>query len=201
MRVVITQRVDVVAPYGERRDALDQAWPEALGRLIGAPVQLLPLPNSAGDAAALSPDVLVLSGGNDIGAAAERDATERSALAYARNAGIPVLGVCRGFQMIQHCCGGALGRVEHHAGRPHDISAVSVHAGPPVLTVNSFHDHGIAATALVPELEALYVHADGTVEAARHRMYPWLGIMWHPERAPGGDEAFTWASTLLRALL
>ena len=43
MRVAITQRVEVVASYGERRDCLDQAWTSLLAQ---AGCDLLPVPNN-----------------------------------------------------------------------------------------------------------------------------------------------------------
>ena len=55
-RIGITQRVEVIEAYGERRDCLDQRWQEVASALN---CMLLPLPNLPGDHI----DVLVTSFG------------------------------------------------------------------------------------------------------------------------------------------
>lgn len=201
MRVLISQRVDVIINRDETRDALDQAWQGTIERLAGGRVEMLPVPNRCADATALAeslaPDLIVLSGGNDIGEMPERDAVEKALLQHAGERGVPVLGVCRGMQMMQVVCGGALARVQTHVARVHALTALSGGDGPPSLTVNSFHNFGIAGSALAPQFVALYRHDDGTVEAMRHAALPWLGVMWHPERA-GADAAEPWLSAWIR---
>lgn len=210
MRVVISQRVDVHTRRAERRDALDQAWVRTLDALVGASISVVAMPNHPATAARVLrnwiPQLIVLSGGNDLGQAPERDATEGAMLAYARETSTPLLAVCRGMLMMQHFFKGALQHVEGHVACEHPVYAVeglSVDvAAPPVMRVNSFHRWGIGARDLAQELQALYVHQDGTVEAARHIRLPWLGVMWHPERTALGDlVASDWIANWLRALL
>jgi putative glutamine amidotransferase len=50
--------------------------------------------------------------------------------------------------------------------------------------VNSFHEFGLAAADLGPNMIAAARSPDGLVEAAVHRSLPHWGIMWHPERSP-----------------
>ena len=177
--VAITQRVDVPDHGGERRDALDQAWAPLLLELGFTAV---PLPNRGEPAAALverfGPAAVVLSGGNDLGTAPERDAFEAGLLDEARARALPLLGVCRGMQMTNAHLGGELTRVEGHVRAPHAVLA----GDEPFTEVNSFHNWGIDQAGLAPELEALLLAPDGTVEAARHRELPWTFVMWHPER-------------------
>lgn len=178
--VAITQRVVVLPGYGERRDCLDQAWPKFL-----AACGLLPLalPNVTGVAMALCgrEDVagLVLTGGNDLaplgGDAPERDAAENAVLDLARTRGLPVLGVCRGMQVLQHRAGIPLHRVDGHVAK-HQVVAIS---GVPT-EVNSYHRFGSLETRA--PLEVWAVADDGIVKAIRHATEPVTGIMWHPER-------------------
>jgi putative glutamine amidotransferase len=178
--IAITQRVTVVPEYGERRDCLDQAWPRFIAACGLLP---LPLPNVVEVALAMcsGSDLagLVLTGGNDLAAlggdAPERDATENALLDAAEARGLPVLGVCRGMQLIQQRCAVPLQRVEGHVTRRQTINI----DGAPT-EVNSYHR--FAARESRPVLEVWAIAADGVVKAVRHTARPTLGIMWHPER-------------------
>ncbi len=192
MRIGITQRVEVVAAYGERRDCLDQQW-QVLFEQLG--YQLVPAPNRLRNpaewAVSQALEGLVLTGGNDLadlpGAgnpAPERDRTEAGLLAWARDKACPVLGVCRGLQLINVWQGGALIRVDGHVASRHAL-AVSVDTVPGLddgMEVNSFHGWGVPEDGLGEALEVLARAPDGSIEALRHETLPWLGIMWHPER-------------------
>lgn len=196
-RVAITQRVEVVQSYGERRDCLDQQWAlqlETLGLLA------VPVPNTLMDPAgwcrALGVEGLILSGGNDFAhspdpnrPAPERDRTEAALLDWA--ADLPVLGVCRGFQMLNFHLGGRQARFDGHVSARHSLinmapdDAVVGGAVAGVAKVNSFHDWAFTSDMLADPLVPLLRAEDGTIEAARHRLFPWVGIMWHPERERG----------------
>jgi N5-(cytidine 5'-diphosphoramidyl)-L-glutamine hydrolase len=179
-RVAITQRVAIVPEYGERRDCLDQAWPRFLAACGLVPVVMPNIPELAltlctGDEIR----GLVLTGGNDLvnlgGDAPERDATENALVDMAESQGLPVLGVCRGMQVLQQRSGIQLRRVEGHVTQ-HQVIAID---GRPV-KVNSFHQYGALESR--PPLEVWAVADDGVVKAIRHSTSPTLGIMWHPER-------------------
>ena len=206
MHVLVSQRVDLYPERGERRDAIDQAWGDVLGRMSGRSLLILPMPNRPQDVseylAQWQPTMIVLSGGNDIGEAPERDKTEVELLTQARLEGIPVLAVCRGMQMVQHHLGGKLEPVSGHVACEHAVLSTPTHSGPSELVVNSFHSWGIAAGRLAKGLEALYCHTDGSIEAARHVSLPWLCLMWHPERPGRGmDTANDWVSRWINEVL
>lgn len=205
MNVLISQRVDLLPQRGERRDALDQAWGETLCDLLGRSVVMLPVPNRPQDVdsmvGACRPSLIVLSGGNDVGGVCERDATETRLLDGAQANGVPVLAICRGLQMVQSYLGGVLAPVTGHVRCDHPV-----HAAPgqilPTMTVNSYHDWGIRQSELAADLRSLYLHEDGTVEAAVHSSLPWLGVMWHPERTGSGMvQANDWVARWLKEKL
>lgn len=177
MKLVVTsQRVDQIADRNERRDALDQRLVEFL---LAAGYLPVPLPNVLGDCASewltvIQPKAIVLSGGNDIGLCFIRDATERAMLVYAKKHKLPVLGICRGMQMMAHWSGTELKSVTGHIKSRHRLS------GSIIGEVNSYHAFSLARC---PEgFEVLARSEDGEIEAIRHRSLPWEGWMWHPER-------------------
>ncbi len=176
--IAVTQRVEYIEATGERRDALSQEW-SALAEACGFLPLLLPNrpPIVRQLLAAAKPDGILLTGGNDLasygGDAPERDETERFLLQYAVESHTPLLGVCRGMQMLLDYFGTSLQRVEGHVRTEHPLSNGD--------RVNSFHNWG--AMDCRPPLTPVLKCADGVLEAAVHRDYPWIhGIMWHPER-------------------
>jgi N5-(cytidine 5'-diphosphoramidyl)-L-glutamine hydrolase len=178
--VAITQRVAVAPEYGERRDCLDQAWARFF---LACGLLPLPLPNVVDVALAMfrRADVagLVLTGGNDLAAlggdAPERDATENALLEDAESRNLPVIGVCRGMQVIQQRHAVPLRRIQGHVTRRQTIDIEGKET-----EVNSYHNFGASESR--PPLDA-WAHArDGIVKAIRHSEQPVTGIMWHPER-------------------
>lgn len=176
--VVISQRVELMRQIGERLDALSQEWAvlaEACGFLP------LLLPNRLSTARQLIEkfrlDGILLTGGNDLvsygGDAPERDETELFLIQYAIENKLPLLGVCRGMQILMDHFGTPLQRVEGHVRVEHSLSNGDI--------VNSYHGWG--AVECRPPLIPVAWSADGVLEAVYHRDYPFInGIMWHPER-------------------
>lgn len=198
-RIGLTQRVDVIDSYGERRDCLDQAWTALLDDWSYQP---LPLPNTVrnpGDYLdSLDLDGLVLTSGNDLAhledatqPAPERDEFEHAVVEWAIEQSIPILGVCRGLEFINDYFGGTLSTVEDHVATEHavsfqsnsnEITGTEELTLPDEIQVNSYHDYGLTPEDVADDLQMLAVAPDGTVEAVTHPNYPILGIMWHPER-------------------
>lgn len=176
--VAVSQRVDLYPDRNERRDALDQ---RLIDFLLAADALAIPVPNSLAATGQLTawlkivnPSAIVLSGGNDIGQAPERDLTEQFLLDYAQTNQLPVLGICRGMQMLGVWAGTQLEPVANHVRtRHHLIGNISE-------WVNSYH-----TCRLTKCPEGFFVLAwseDGTIEAIHHKEHSWEGWMWHPER-------------------
>ncbi len=178
--VAITQRVAAVPAYAERRDCLDQAWPKFLER---CGLLALAIPNVPSVALRLCQDCnvagLILTGGNDLavlgGNAPERDQTESALLDWACAQQLPVIGVCRGMQLIQRRYGVPLERVEGHVSPDQTICIDGERT-----RVNSYHCFGARETRA--PLDVWAVADDGVIKAVRHARERILGIMWHPER-------------------
>lgn len=133
-----------------------------------------------------------------------RDATTLPLLRAAIAAGVPVLGICRGFQEMNVAFGGSLhqkvhelpGMLDHREADSPDVAVqyapahvVSVLAGgvfealqlPDEFQVNSIHSQGI--DRLAPGLRAEAVAPGGLIEAISVEHSPTfaLGVQWHPE--------------------
>lgn len=179
-RIWVSQRVEHDPATGETRDALDRAWHDFLGQCGLLPV-LVPNhePGLGHLLSAVPCDGLLLTGGNDLGHlggdAPERDAVERALLRHALAAGLPVLGVCRGMQLLLDSFGVPLVAVEGHVQARQEIEIEGQ-----ACVVNSYHRWG--CREVCPELVVWARAHDGVVKAVRHRELPLQGILWHPER-------------------
>ena len=189
-RLGITQRVEKINDYAEHRDCLDQRWAAMAFQLGYIP---LPLPSVATDQLPilldnLNLDGVLLSGGNSLtctnpeadDASLERDRFELALLSESFDRKIPVVGVCRGMQLINIKLGGRLHPVKGHVGERHSIIQSNDMLIPEM--VNSYHNWGISSEGLASELTPLAFDTAGNVEAFESSVKKFLGIMWHPER-------------------
>lgn len=203
-----------VARWGvweQRATLLPQNYVDQVAAAGGVPVLLPPVPGI--EAAVSRLDGLVISGGPDVEPARYgqepgprttvirpgRDEAELALFLAARQNGTPVLGICRGMQLMNVALGGAL--IQHlpdavgHEGHsptpgamgshtvtvsPASCLAAIVGAGPAV--VPTHHHQGV--DRLGTDLVATAHAEDGTIEAfeLKSAEHPFaLGVQWHPE--------------------
>jgi putative glutamine amidotransferase len=157
-------------------------------------------------------DGLVLAGGADIdpdshgaeahaetiGTNPDRDRFEIALTRGALERGIPLLGVCRGMQILNVACGGTLDqhipeRLGHEGHRPvpgswaeHEVklepgSLAARAAGTERLTVKSHHHQGVDAIPVGLRASG-WATDDDSVEAVESGDGSFvLGVLWHPE--------------------
>lgn len=191
-RIGLTQRVEEIVEYGERRDCLDQQWTSLLVGMDYCPIPLANRVQIVGlYIATLALDGVMLTGGNDLcetGSeellAPERDRFEHDLLDVCAELDLPVLGICRGLQLLNSHHGGGVSPLNNHVSRRHLIryGGDSFVGGADLDEVNSFHGFGISESDLSPHMKAAAWAEDGTIEALSHETLPHFGIMWHPER-------------------
>lgn len=188
---------------------LPRSYVDMTARAGGVPV-LLPPTGTPGPELLDRLDGLVLTGGADIDPARygapphaetsatrpDRDESEFAFFELARAAGVPVLAICRGLQLVNVALGGTL--LQHlpdvlghtgHSGGPGVFSVTTIRtvtgsqvaaiAGP---EVKAHCHHHQAIDTLAPGLTATAYASDGTIEAAETTGGPFLvGVQWHPE--------------------
>ena len=184
--VVISQRIDNHIDRNERRDGLDQ---RLCSLIFAAGLLPVPIPNSfhfeprskrqIKDAFdkwinAINPGAILLSGGNDIGDFPDRDNVENWLLDHAEQNKLPVLGICRGMQIMAVRFGAKLDPLKGHVGTQHNLCGVIKGK------VNSYHNKGILECP--HKFRILARSEDRNIEAIGHETLPWEGWMWHPER-------------------
>ena len=189
-KIGISLRVEKIEKFNEKRDTISHDWINFLQKLDYFPVLI---PNNLTDVedyiSELKLNGIILSGGDNIGEFPERDQTENKILEYAIKNSIPVLGVCRGMQLINTFFNGTISENNNsgHVGKPHNIDIMNPSLvnlfGHDKLEVNSFHNNLIKKDDIGDELDIFALsEKDFTIEGCFHKKYPIIGVMWHPER-------------------
>ncbi len=182
----------------------------ALEAAGGAPVLIDVTAGACPDPATLVDQCagLVILGGADIdpafygdhphpatyGVDADADRYEIAAVRVALDGGTPVVGICRGMQVMNVACGGTLvqdlGADTPHHGPPQGIMVtqqIDIHAdsrlggilGRPKVTVRTGNHQAVRDVA--DGFRVVARAGDGVVEAIEHATAWMIGVQWHPE--------------------
>lgn len=212
----LKQDLDPVAdrPLGPYVRA-DQDYVAGVLQAGGVPMILPPFAESAGEMAG-GIEGLVLSGGSDLHPGyygeeplpelgvtiPERDAFETALVEHALGRGIPILGICRGLQVLNVALGGTLYQdlpsqlhpdlIAHRQTTPkwqwtHEVkvdegSRMAAVMGTDALRVNSYHHQAIKD--LAAPLRTVARSSDGVIEGIEYRDLSerWImGVQWHAE--------------------
>jgi gamma-glutamyl-gamma-aminobutyrate hydrolase PuuD len=200
---------------GADRSGVNASYLRSVVQAGGVPLILSPVLGPEGGRHAVEAlDGILLTGGDDMDPAhygedphpalepvdPDRDAFELAVFHVAREKQLPILAICRGFQLANVALGGTLwqdlpsqqpGAVEHRqtgarGDRTHVVeltaeSRLARAVGRSSLEVNSFHHQGIRR--LAPGLHVTGRSPDGLIEGVESQVdRPWLlAVQWHPE--------------------
>ncbi len=200
---------------------LRRSYPRAIEAAGGVPVLLPPVERAESVRRVFEAlDGIVFPGGVDVGpdrygapsvhptthVDAVLDELELSVARLAAQSEKPVLGICRGHQVLNVALGGTLvqdlptempGPVVHRQAGPRDAvshpievdqeSRLGTAFGACRFEVNSFHHQGVKD--LAPSLKPVAWSPDGLVEGFESTEHPWLlAVQFHPEDLVGFHE-------------
>mgnify|MGYP001220875488 CR=1 FL=1 len=190
LRIGISLRIDKIQSYNENRDAISQEWTTLLEKCDITPI-LIPnsLKNIKNFLQELEIKGIILSGGDNIGEFPERDRTENELIEYSLKNELPILGVCRGMQILNKFFGGGVIKNEsnNHVKLNHKITILNSKFKKVFdnskMEVNSYHNNIIRKSELNNDSDIFAIdERDNTIEGFFHLKYPIFGVMWHPER-------------------
>ncbi|MES2476093.1 MAG: glutamine-hydrolyzing carbamoyl-phosphate synthase small subunit [Verrucomicrobiota bacterium] len=153
-------------------------------RQAGFEVEVVSSTTTASEVLAKNPDGIFLSNGPG----------DPSALGYIHEelkqliGKKPIFGICLGNQLLAHAFGGTTFKLKFgHRGGNQPVK--DLRSGKISITSQN-HGFAVDADSLPPEVEVTHVNLnDGTVEGMRHREHPVFSVQYHPEAAPGPNDA------------
>tara|TARA_B100000989_G_C19436532_1_gene425407 strand:+ start:55 stop:657 length:603 start_codon:yes stop_codon:yes gene_type:complete len=178
-KIAITMRETTLKENKEVYDSIDQNFFLFSG-LCNFEIFLLPNKSKVIEEINLNSfDGIILSGGGNISQISKkkskRDQLERDLMEFSVKTKKPILGICRGMQVIQSFFGVKLERIKDHVNTRHNINYLNSN-----IKVNSFHNYGSYKTTHCLKIQAR--SDDNIIESVKHKNLPIMGIMWHPER-------------------
>ncbi len=208
--------IGITGNYGSKGCELADGYWQSVLQAGGVPVILPPFEDAEALTSALkSVDALMLSGGGDMNPllvgeepspalhsiTPQRDMAELLLTRIAWDMQLPILGICRGVQMLAVALGGSVHQdireampqttlVKHNQDLPREWASHTVTVtvssllsnimNGTKLAVNSFHHQAVATTG--KHLRVCATASDGVIEAIESTEgKPILGVQWHPE--------------------
>ena len=137
-------------------------------------------------------DFLLLTGGADIGMRTVRDKYEIYCYQRFKDLGRPIIGICRGLQLMIYLNEKGTALLEHIPDHTQEMIHTTItgdwkgesawHTTELGLFVNSRHHQGVFLGD-VHEYEVIDMTSDGIVEAIENKETKEFAVQWHPEHS------------------
>ena len=132
-------------------------------------------------------DLLIIPGGNDVSNVLKtsniRNNIEKNLIKICFKKKIPILGICRGAQLLNKSFGGKISKIKKHMRTRHNIFFTNREfIKKNFLNVNSFHNDGIKKNDLSKSFKVLASDKHKNIEMFISNNKKIIGTMWHPER-------------------
>jgi len=167
-------------------DFLDHYWIKAFEK---KKINYLLIPNNLSISEKIIPrlDLLILAGGNDIISKRKesllRNKVEKNLVKKCLNKNIPILGICRGAQLLNLLFKGKISKINGHMRTRHNVFLrKNKIIKKKTLNVNSFHAFGILFKDISKKFKILGEDKDKNTEMYISNENKIIGVMWHPER-------------------
>jgi len=153
-------------------------------RQEGFEVQVVSSNTSAAEVLAMNPDGIFLSNGPGDPAALDYIHKELAQLIGKK----PIFGICLGNQLLAHAFGGKTFKLKFgHRGGNQPVK--DLRSGRVSITSQN-HGFAVDPDSLPDDVEVTHINLnDGTVEGMRHKLHPVFSVQYHPEAAPGPNDA------------
>ena len=153
-------------------------------RQAGFEIEVVSSTTTASEVLAKNPDGIFLSNGPGDPAALGYIHEELKELIGKK----PIFGICLGNQLLAHAFGGTTFKLKFgHRGGNQPVK--DLRSGKIFITSQN-HGFAVDPDSLPPEIEVTHVNLnDGTVEGMRHKTLPVFSVQYHPEAAPGPNDA------------
>jgi len=153
-------------------------------RQAGFEVEVVNSTATAAEVLAKNPDGIFLSNGPGDPAALDYIHAELRQLIGKK----PIFGICLGNQLLAHAYGGKTFKLKFgHRGGNQPVK--DLRSGKISITSQN-HGFAVDPDSLPPEIEVTHINLnDGTVEGMHHRELPVFSVQYHPEAAPGPNDA------------
>jgi len=132
-------------------------------------------------------NLLIIPGGNDVSNVLKtskiRNIIEKNLIKICFKKKIPILGICRGAQLLNKSFGGKISKIKKHMRTRHNIFFTNREIiKKNFLNVNSFHNDGIKKNDLSKSFKVLASDKHKNIEMFISNNKKIIGTMWHPER-------------------
>ena len=144
--------------------------------------------------------MIILPGGNDLFGKNRllkiRLDIEKRLIRYGIKKKIPIIGICRGMQVLNYHFNGKIKKINNHMKKITKVFFKNKLFGKSYMMVKCFHNYGIPNNLISKSFKILATDNLNNIEMFKHNKLKIYGIMWHPER----EKKITFLNSILKII-